>query len=627
MNAVEEERKLIDKRKLKRFSDRLKICFNVNGVEYRGLSSNFSLNGLLIRTNHLFPRDTVLDIMIDFPNDLASQLKGKVVRVSSDRKATGYAQKGMGIEIMEKDALYLHFIRSFLSLEGRHIFRQLAFAEQGAKYQEIEAELQQECHLFDVVAIVIGEGPKDAGFKSKAWFEAKITNNTNCVFMEPVVTFMTIKNNEDMQKRKDNRPPEIGVILMSSSDNLSHWKPGETIILDGEIDLSSEDISIHELNFFDYLTTIPEFAADLPISIDHYISTLWIGSPCLDEMGENIPDNILSKLLQPSLPIDKTESGIDDSAKSDDAEPEHAPLLPPQEPVDIFFRQGVKTQACHSQCTSFDSDLQYGERDEALNNVKKIFYAPAIGVKYEPAALSQDDKDSDILNGGHDIAQETMHSIVKNSIVKRDKSVSSVSKWIIFLGSLIIASLIVRDSFNDKDYRQPFIRQTLVISSQNGIAPKDGAEQKEAGQQEQKKREYKYAVETNTSQENKQKTDLQQTRAIQQAAENKDLQNSQSNERTRQNLSTTGRYSIQIGAFKNSSNAKARKANLNRKGYQTFLLTANTKEHQKLFVVLLGKYGTREEARLLLTKLKNGEGLHAFVTDITTYEGKVNLQD
>jgi cell division septation protein DedD len=558
MNAIEEERKLIDKRKLKRFSDRLRISFNVKGVGYTGLSSNFSLSGLFIRTTHSFPPDTLLDITIDLPNDLASHLKGKVVRVSNEtvrvmsEKTTGYAEKGMGIEIIEKDVLYLHFIRSFLSLEGRYFFRQLAFAEQGGKYQEIEAELQQKCHLFDVVAVVIGEEPKDAGFKGKAWFEAKITNNTNCVFMQPVVTFMTIKDNEHMQERKDNRPPEIGVMLMSSSDNFSHWKPGETIILDGEIDLSSEDISIHELNFFDYLTTIPEFAADLPMSINHYISTRWIGSPCLDEMGENIPDNVLSESLQPSLPIDKTENGIDDSAKSDDAEP----------------------------------------------------------------------KDSDIFNGGHDISQETTHSIVK-----RDKSISSISKWMIFLGSLIIASLIIRDSFVDKDYRQSFKRHTLVISSQNSIAPKNLTEQKEAGQQQQKKQENRYATETKTSQENKQNTDLQQTGATQQTSENKNLQNSQSDKKNRQNLSTTGRYSIQIGAFENSSNAKARKSNLDRKGYQTFLLTANTKEHQKLFIVLVGKYGTREEARLLLSKLINAEGLRAFVTDITNYEGNVNLRD
>ena len=303
MIAIEENRKLGDKRKLKRFSDRLKISFDVNGIVYRGLSSNFSLDGLFIRTNHSFPPDILLDIIIYLPNDLTSHLKGKVVRTSNETlravsgNARGYAEKGIGIEIIEKDSLYLHFIRSFLSIEGRHIFRLLAFTEQGEKYQKIEAELQKRCHLFDVVAVVIGEESKQAGFIGKAWFEAKIKNNTDYVFKQPIVTFMTSKDNEHTQKGKGNRPPEIGTMLMSSSDNLSHWKPGETIILDGEIDPSLEDVPMYELNFFDYLTKTPEFAVDLPMRINEYISTLWIGSPCLVADSTPVESTLKEKYL------------------------------------------------------------------------------------------------------------------------------------------------------------------------------------------------------------------------------------------------------------------------------------------------------------------------------------------
>jgi len=303
MNAIEEKQKLGDRRKLNRFSDRLKISFDVNGMKYRGLSSNFSLNGLFIRTNHSFPPDILLDIIIYLPNDLTSHLKGKVVRTSNETlwavsgNARGYAEKGIGIEIIEKDSLYLHFIRSFLSIEGRHIFRLLAFTEQGEKYQKIEAELQKRCHLFDVVAVVIGEESKQAGFRGKAWVEAKIKNNTDYVFTQPIVTFMTSKENEHAQKGKGKRPPEIGTMLMSSSDNLSHWKPGETIILDGGIDPSLEDVPMYEFNFFDYLTKTPEFAVDLPMSINDYISTLWIGSPCLDANSTPLKNTHLERSI------------------------------------------------------------------------------------------------------------------------------------------------------------------------------------------------------------------------------------------------------------------------------------------------------------------------------------------
>jgi hypothetical protein len=159
---------------------------------------------------------------------------------------------------------------------------------------------------------------------------------------------------------------------MSSSDNLSHWKPGETIILDGEINPSSGDVPMYERNFFDYLTKIPEFAVDLPMNIDDYVSTFWIGSPCLDEMDENIPDNVLFELLQPSVLIDNIESGIDDSAKPDDTESKDVLLLPSPENVDVFFRPGIKKQSCHSQCTFFDRDQQHDEREETWKKLIEI---------------------------------------------------------------------------------------------------------------------------------------------------------------------------------------------------------------------------------------------------------------
>jgi len=117
-----------EKRRQKRFIDRYKVEFTVNDKTYRGLSGNFSLNGLFIRTKQKFQSETMLAITIHFPNNLTSRLKGKVVRVSAnplygvDKTENRYAENGMGIEIIEKDSLYLHFIRSFLIQEERYLF-------------------------------------------------------------------------------------------------------------------------------------------------------------------------------------------------------------------------------------------------------------------------------------------------------------------------------------------------------------------------------------------------------------------------------------------------------------------------------------------------------------------------
>ena len=287
MIAIKEEQKLKNRRKQKRFSHRCKIAFTVDGVSYRGLSSNFSLNGFFIRTNHPFPPETLLDIAIYLPNDLTSQVKGKVVRASkyplpgTSGRAEGYREKGMGVAILEKDALYLHFIRALLSHEGEFLFEKLLFSEQESKYQNVITELQNTTQLFDVVALLNGKQSKQAGFLGKVWFDAKVKNNTDYIFKVPVVIFMTPKNNENIQNQKSNSLPVMGTVLMSSSDNIFYWRPGETIPLEGEIDLFSEDILHYERKFIDYLTTTCHLALDEPMNIDAYITTLWVGSPCI----------------------------------------------------------------------------------------------------------------------------------------------------------------------------------------------------------------------------------------------------------------------------------------------------------------------------------------------------------
>jgi len=111
-----------ERRQQKRFIERCKVEFTASDITYRGISSDFSLNGLFIRTNHPFPLKTILDIVIYLPNGLPSKLKGKVKRAlkipfGKVMKTRKYLQRGIGVEITEKDTHYLHFIRSLLDLE------------------------------------------------------------------------------------------------------------------------------------------------------------------------------------------------------------------------------------------------------------------------------------------------------------------------------------------------------------------------------------------------------------------------------------------------------------------------------------------------------------------------------
>jgi len=99
----------LEKRQHKRYTSRCEIEFSMNGTTYRGISSNLSLNGLFIRTRRPFAADTVIDLMVHFPNGSTSKLKGitrRAIRNPLDN------QNGMGIELIEKDETFRDFVKS-----------------------------------------------------------------------------------------------------------------------------------------------------------------------------------------------------------------------------------------------------------------------------------------------------------------------------------------------------------------------------------------------------------------------------------------------------------------------------------------------------------------------------------
>ncbi|HXX80988.1 MAG TPA: PilZ domain-containing protein [Thermodesulfovibrionales bacterium] len=111
---------MINRRKHKRYIRRCEVEFASDGVTYRGIVSDFSLNGLFIRTNYPLPLDTVQDITVHLPDGLTSQLTIRVIRAwrTAKGKVAGSPVKtfknGMGVEIIRKDVHFLHFIRSIL---------------------------------------------------------------------------------------------------------------------------------------------------------------------------------------------------------------------------------------------------------------------------------------------------------------------------------------------------------------------------------------------------------------------------------------------------------------------------------------------------------------------------------
>lgn len=97
-------------RKSDRFIRRLETEFTAEDITYRGISSDFSLTGLFIRTTHPFAPGTAIDITVHLPDGESSRLKG-IVRRAFKSPVVGL-KSGMGVQITAKDAHYINFIKS-----------------------------------------------------------------------------------------------------------------------------------------------------------------------------------------------------------------------------------------------------------------------------------------------------------------------------------------------------------------------------------------------------------------------------------------------------------------------------------------------------------------------------------
>ena len=110
-----------NRRQHRRLIKRCEIDFSYDNLTFKGISSNFSVGGLFIRTKHPLSPDTVFDMVIHLPDESLSKLKGKVARSAKTSlgRVMGTPSKvlkdGMGVKIIEKDAHYLHFLKSLLS--------------------------------------------------------------------------------------------------------------------------------------------------------------------------------------------------------------------------------------------------------------------------------------------------------------------------------------------------------------------------------------------------------------------------------------------------------------------------------------------------------------------------------
>jgi hypothetical protein len=95
-----------------RFIRRLETEFTAENKNYRGISSDLSISGLFIRSNHAFVPDTQLDIVIHLPDSTDVKLKGRVRRAIKTPIVS--LKNGMGVEITENDPQYIKFVKTVI---------------------------------------------------------------------------------------------------------------------------------------------------------------------------------------------------------------------------------------------------------------------------------------------------------------------------------------------------------------------------------------------------------------------------------------------------------------------------------------------------------------------------------
>jgi cell division protein FtsN len=220
---------------------------------------------------------------------------------------------------------------------------------------------------------------------------------------------------------------------------------------------------------------------------------------------------------------------------------------------------------------------------------------------------------------------------MKQTDLKKKSSVIFLGKGIIILSIIIISSVsFMLGFFVGKIYAPPAEKYASTAYSQDSAVQKEKAAEVTTALPVQTTVQNQEASQSTALQDTKQSHEIPHA----ETAQNKDPQQTiqpkatekpelkQDDKESDENLeprktaktSKAKKYTLQAGAFKNASDANALKSKLQKKGYKISVTSTKSKNHEKLYKVLVGEFNTRKEAELLAVKMKKSEGLHPFVT-------------
>ncbi len=94
-----------EKRRQERFMKRCAIEFVAGGKKGIGISSNFSLSGLFIRTRARFAPGTTIDMLVHLHDGATTKLRGSIGRILSNGGGRSL-ENGIGVSIIDNDPSY-----------------------------------------------------------------------------------------------------------------------------------------------------------------------------------------------------------------------------------------------------------------------------------------------------------------------------------------------------------------------------------------------------------------------------------------------------------------------------------------------------------------------------------------
>jgi cell division septation protein DedD len=206
---------------------------------------------------------------------------------------------------------------------------------------------------------------------------------------------------------------------------------------------------------------------------------------------------------------------------------------------------------------------------------------------------------------------------MKRTDLKENSSVLFIGRGFIIAAIFITSSVsFTLGYFVGKSVRPPVINQTAAITPQNSTEQKNPVmyEKGVVNQQPEQIQEHRETQKTQETQQTQETQSSKETRETRETKETKETKGTKETPKTR-------KYTVQAGAFKNVSDANILKEKLDKKGYKTYIALSGTKNHKKLYKVMIGDFATRKEAEILAVKIKKSEGLNTFVTFKTAQEG------